>query len=54
MNDEEYKLTLQENPELLWHPEYMNSSENPSRDFVYTPAVAPEPSGSSEASSQGR
>jgi hypothetical protein len=37
MQDEEYKQVLLENPELLWHPEYLTSADCPSRDFVFTP-----------------
>jgi len=35
MTDAEYKQTLKDNPELLYHPEMINSPDCPSRDFKY-------------------
>jgi len=35
MTDSEYKQTLKDNPELLWHPEVITSPDCPSRDFKY-------------------
>lgn len=53
MSDEEYKSTLLENPELFVHPEFLNSPDQPSRDFIFTPPQQETPS-SSESSSLGR
>ena len=35
MSDNEYRKALAENPELYWHPEFINSPDCPSRDFKY-------------------
>lgn len=40
MQDDEYRKVLEDNPELLRHPDYMNSSNCPSRDFIYSVPVA--------------
>lgn len=36
MEEDEYKKALAENPELLWHPDFMTSPDCPSRDFKFT------------------
>lgn len=35
MEEEEYKQTLQQNPELPWHPDFMTSPDCPNRDFTF-------------------
>jgi hypothetical protein len=36
MDDQEYIKTLRENPELFWHPDFIDSPNCPSRDFKFT------------------
>ena len=40
MQDDEYQKVLEDNPELMRHPEFMTSSSSPSRDFIYSAPVA--------------
>lgn len=35
LEEDEYKKVLSENPDLLWHPDFMTSPACPSRDFTY-------------------
>lgn len=41
MTDDEYRQALSENPELYWHPEFINSPNCPSRDFKYMESYQP-------------
>lgn len=41
MNDDQYRQALRENPDLNWHPEFINSPECPSRDFKYAADYSP-------------
>lgn len=43
MDPEEYKICLQKNPELYWHPEYLISPDCPSRDFIFEENTDPTP-----------
>ena len=36
MQNEDYLKVLEDNPELLRHPEFMFSSRSPSRDFIFS------------------